>query len=320
MADSFWSDNPCVPGWLGRVGSWWNEEAPKLLCTTNHKFPIISVKGYTLFRANESHASLLSSFWSRYFLQSKVCKCVVPVEHIQSHIRDGIWEVYIVQHTLTKGIVGSIVRRWLSKLHIQNTIWDRAGMVDYFCVHPEFQKKGIGRWLLTTLHNQSPTPMPPHLILWEGYQIKVPPIVSNSYYVKHRPKLYPMALAMAKQNIPYYKIQNPVNVWKECVKGRDIWTEEGSFREVSVYKVPAGIVAVWNTFHKSIPGGEDIGIVLYGNAIALDQFSTVGPFGVLLSAGCPEGSQGWTHDSSFQFVGYNLSSNFSSSQIPLLAL
>ncbi len=322
MAEHFWSDNPCVPGWTDKIGSWWNGTEPSLLCKTRHTIPFAPVKGFVCRFATEQDATLISAFWTRYFLQSNVCRCIVPPEHIQTSIREKRWEIFIVEHTLTKGLVGTAVRRWISNLHVKGVVFEKAGMVDYFCVHPEFQKQGIGRWLLATLHNTAPVPMPPHLILWEGVQIKLPPMVTNLYWVKQRPKLYPIAQAQAKERIPCILVTNPTHqktIWNTAVKGRDIWSEVGSLREVQIFQLPAGYVIVWDTFHRSLKN-EAIGIVMSGNAIAIDQLSLVGPFGVLLSAGCPEGSQGWTRDSMFQLVCYNLSSNFLSHDFPVLCL
>jgi hypothetical protein len=131
--------------------------------------------------------------------------------------------------------------------------------------------------------------------------------------------MLPIAASMMKKNISCSLITDKKK-WLECVVGKDIWTEDGSFREVSMWKLPAGIVTVWNTFHFSMPDGSAIGVIMGGNAIAIDQFSAVGPFSVLLSAGCPDGSQGWQRDSIFQFAIYNLCTNFVSSEYPLLAL
>jgi len=317
MASSFWSDNPCVPGWINRLGTWWNGNETKLLHEGKHTVSSSLPKGFVGERAKESDAVELSHFWKQHFLSSRVSQCLVPPEHIQACIRDRVWEVFVVR--LVGKIIATGVRRWLINLHIQDKVFPKAGMVDYFCVHPDVQHQGIGRYILGMLHNTAPVPMPPHLILWEGLQVKVPPLVANTYWVKQRPKLFPIALSMAKQNIPCVLLQNTPKVWAECVRGKDIWSE-GNLREVNVFRVPAGIVAIWNTFHRSIPDGEQIGIVLSGNAIAIDQVSLVGPFGVLLSAGCPDGSKGWSRDSLFQFVCYNLSTNVNSSQFPVLAV
>lgn len=319
MAGSFWLNNPCAPGWSDRLGIWWNEEAPRLIQTDQYVAPFQPILGYSLFRGKQEHAGSISQFWTRYFVQSNVCKCYVPITHIQSCIADNSWEVFLIVHKQTHEIVGTVVRRWLTKLHIQNVVWEKAGMVDFFCVHPAFRKKGIGRWLLATIHNTITPPMPPHLILWEGFQIKIPPAIQNTYWMKKRPMMLPIASSFATKNITCTLITDKKK-WLNCVKGKDIWTEDGPFREVSMWQLPAGIVAVWNTFHTSIPDGLAIGIIVSGNAIAVDQFSAVGPFGILLSAGCPDGSTGWTRDSSFQIITYNLSTNFLSSDFPVLCL
>lgn len=316
---AFWNDNPCAPGWSDRISAWWNGDSPRLIQTEQYVVPFQPILGFTLIKAKGEHSQSIAQFWTRYFIQSVVCKCFVPAEHIQASIEDKTWDVYIIINKVSKEIVGTIVRRWLHKLHIRDLIWDKAGMADFFCVHPAFRKRGIGRWLLAMLHNTLEPPMPPHLILWEGFQMKIPPTIHNTYWVKKRPMLLPIAASMMKKNIPCNLITDKKK-WLSCVKDKDVWTEDGPFREVSMWQLPAGIVAVWNTFHRSMPDGIAIGIIMSGNAIAIDQFSTVGPFGILLSAGCPDGSQGWTRDSTFQFIVYNVNTNFLSYDFPAIAL
>ncbi len=319
MAGSFWQNNPCAPGWTDRIQSWWNGDSPHLIQTEQYVVPFQPILGFSLVKAKKEHANVITQFWTRFFVQSSVCKCFVPPEHIEASIQDNNWEIFIVVHQQTKEIVGTIVRRWLKKLHIRDFFWEKAGMIDFFCVHPAFRNKGIGRWLLATVHNTVEPPMPPHLVLWEGFQIKIPPVVYNTYWVKKRPIMLPIAASMAKKNTPCTLITDKKK-WLSCIQNKDIWTEDGQFREVSMWQLPAGIVVVWNTFHRSMPDNVAIGILMSGNAIAIDQFSSVGPFGILLSAGCPDGSTGWERDSQFQIISYNVSSNFVSSEFPLLAL
>ena len=109
-----------------------------------------------------------------------------------------------------------------------------------------------------------------------------------------------------------------MKAWK--LLKRDIWTEEPG-EEISFWKTSAGIVTVWNSFHRTIPDGFSIGVVLGGSAEAINLLaSTKSEWGVLLVPRLnPLGNDlgdSWTLDSPFQWIGYNLSIGFISSEFP----
>jgi hypothetical protein len=106
------------------------------------------------------------------------------------------------------------------------------------------------------------------------------------------------------------------SVWESCVKG--LWTpfEEG---ETKLWNVGAGSslghVAIWNTFHYSIPDGLRIGIIVAHTSLeavnAAAQTKAHG-FGILLLP-VPVwrlGLEGWTVDSPFQWIAYNTDVGF----------
>jgi hypothetical protein len=301
VMSSFWSKNPCVPSWTERVGMWWNSHPPKLVEPFKTNLFIQPVAGCRIQKATVKEASLIEEFLGRYFSVSKACRCVLPASLISECIQDNSWEVYLVIRESNQELVGTGVRKWLQNVHIKQTFWNQAAIIDYFCVHPAYRKKGVGRWILTTLHNTAPNPLPPHFILWEGVQVKIPPIASGLYYSKKR---------LIKKSISCEKVIAPNNPFS----GKDIYSGAGKQREVSFYKVPSGIISVWNTFHRSIPDGLAIGIILTGSQKAIDEFSDCGPYGVLLANYAV--SEGWTLDSPYQWVTYNLSGGFLSTDYP----
>jgi hypothetical protein len=300
---SFWSNNPCVPSWTDRIGMWWNSHPPKLVEPIKTNLVAQPVSGCRIQKATIQEAKLIEEFLGRYFSVSKSCRCVLPASFISECIQDNSWEVYLVIRNSNQELVGTGVRKWLQNVHIKETFWQQAAIIDYFCVHPAYRKKGVGRWILSTLHNSAPNPLPPHFILWEGVQLKIPPIASGLYYSKKR---------QVKKVISCEKIQNP-NI-NNFFQGKDIWSSSGKLREVSFYKMPSGVISVWNTFHRSIPDGLAIGIILSGSQRAIDEFSDGGPYGVLLTNYAV--SEGWIIDSPYQWVSYNLSGGFLSTDYP----
>jgi hypothetical protein len=196
-------------------------------------------------------------------------------------------------------VIGSIVRRW-TKLHIKETAWQKAGIIDYFCIHPAYRKKGIGRALLSCLHNVTERPIQPHLMLLEGFQLSMPPIAAGVY--------------LSRRCTGSILIQKG-GAWEDCVKGSSssIWTpyEEG---ETTIWTCASGQVAIWNTFHYSIPDGLRIGIVVgYSCIEAVNEAATSTAHGsgvLLLPVPVWQTVPGWTIDSPFQWLAYNVQAGF----------
>jgi hypothetical protein len=83
-------------------------------------------------------------------------------------------------------------------------------------------------------------------------------------------------------------------------------------------------VAIWNTFHRSVPEGLLIGIVVGGSAEAADALSSASghPFGILLATWpfSLYGLEGWQIDSPYQWISYNTHLGFVNTQFPGLCL
>jgi GNAT superfamily N-acetyltransferase len=294
---SFWKGNPCSPTWSSFISSYIYGYPPKLI-ETNPPIQTIKLQGLTLRFATPPDIEQLPEFWTRFFSDSRA-RCIVPLLHIQK----ARWTIIVV---VKDGLViGSLVRRW-TKLHIKETAWQKAGIIDYFCIHPAYRKKGIGRALLSCLHNITERPIQPHLMLLEGVQITMPPISAGVYLSRRC-----VGSGLAE------KI-NDEAIWRACVKGvgTGLWTpfEEG---ETTLWKVGQGSVAIWNTFHYSIPDGLKIGIIV--GYTSLDAVKAAAQtrghgFGVLLlpvpvwSMATP--LEGWTLDSPFQWIAYNTDVGF----------
>ena len=301
---SFWQSNSCVPSWTKFTESWLYSYPPRLLET--HPANKTATVVYTMRKATESDILQLPEFWERWFSTPKV-RCVVPLQHVKKKALRQ-WDIYVC---VNQGqVIGTIVRRWVMNLHMRQVVWPKAGIVDYYCIHPAYRKKGIGRSLLHLLHNTTERPMPPHLMLWEGFQTQVPPVCAGLY--------------MAKRCVPregesscvkrVYEFRPEGDIWSEYIDSDEtsVWTSIGSQEKV----------VVWNTFHRSIPDGAVIGIVMAGSVDAVNRFSSSAghPFGVLLMPGLHIALDGWTIDSPFQWIAYNTQTGFISAKFPSLFL
>ena len=117
--------------------------------------------------------------------------------------------------------------------------------------------------------------------------------------------------------------------WKDCVKGVDIWTEEpgeeisgwmSDERNRSSAHKP---VVIWNTFHRALPDGGLVGIVLSHSHEAAEALAKMkSPWGVLLVPVRDPfthsyGSE-WKFNSAFQWIAYNRSVGFVSGSFPIV--
>ena len=99
---------------------------------------------------------------------------------------------------------------------------------------------------------------------------------------------------------------------------------------MSIWKTSSGAVAIWDTFHYSVPDGLHIGIILLHSgkesleAITGSQGQGQGQgqghgYGVLLVSGYLV-LEGWSIDSPFQWIAYNTQIGFMRTKFPGLFL
>jgi hypothetical protein len=231
------------------------------------------------------------------------------------------WEIWIVLKE-TGELIGTVIQRWVKGVYMDTVRWEKVGIIDYFCIHPAYRKKGIGRDLLVTLHNSTQRPLPPNLMLFEGLQISIPPIA--------------MGMFLSKKCTPYSEATLvPVNeskeAWMRLVAANkgDIgcWSEypdDTCKGEVSIWKIGGGggAIAIWDTFHYSIPDGHRIGIILlHSGKESLEAITKTKAhgYGVLLVSGHLV-LEGWSLDSPFQWIAYNTQVSFMRTKFPGLFL
>lgn len=302
---SFWKNNICVPTWTDLIKDWFNGQPSKLIDSTPPMRPFAQV---FIRKATEEDLQQLPEFWSRWY-SVKSARCIVPMSHVRKMAQGEIF-------VCVRGdeVIGSIVRRWLTGLHMREVRWPRAGIIDYFCIHPAHRKKGIGRALLTFLHNSTlytEKIMLPQLMLWEGVQPTIPPASVGFFLHK---KCFSNGSSASEVTV-----NSTSEVWRELQRGKDIWNEScESPGETSIWTVGNNRIAIWNTFHRSVPEGLLIGIVVGGDQDAANAFSQASghPFGILLMSGNLLGNDGWSIDSPYQWISYNTKMNFISYQFP----
>ena len=108
----------------------------KLIDTSNHLLKVSLPPGLVLRQATPADLEQLPEFWTRYFSDST--RCIVPLLHIQAKASPhGGWIVLVI---VKDGIViGSLVRRAITNLHMREVVWASAGVLDSFCIHPAYR-------------------------------------------------------------------------------------------------------------------------------------------------------------------------------------
>jgi len=319
--NSFWKYNPFVPNWLNFFSQAWNSSPPKLLETMSIYRPTQNLQGSKLKEAILEDIPAIVEFWGRFFSVQKSCRCVVPAAHLGMMITKKLWEVLIVYREQSHEIIGTVVRRRIKNLHIREAKWAEAGVIDYYCVHPAWRARGIGRVLLDGIHNTAKMPMSPQLIFWEGIHPLYPPLSIGIFLSRVCDK------TLNDTQSPVTKLENThaesIAAWKNLHLQQDVWTEE-SGEEISFWKTVAGIVVIWNSFHVTIPEQRLIGCVIGGcpASINLLASSPKSSWGVLiLPTNNPltqDFGPSWNIDSPYMWLGYNLSIGFISTQFPAL--
>lgn len=302
---SFWANNSCCPTWTGLLSSYVTSHPPILLDTHPPPFPLHQIPGCTFGKATTEDIIQLPSFWEKWF-STRTSKCCIPEQRIRRSYDSGIWDIYVVRRIQTKEVVGSLVRRWITGFHVKGAYMPKAGIIDFFCVHPAWKKRGVGRTLLSIVHSVTPRPVPPHLMFWESYIPTIPPAVAGIYWRKECIVGKRQALADER------------TVWESLTRDRPIWSEYKKSEDILTYATCSGFVVIWNTWHRRIPQGDLIGIVLACTAEkSISEMYTCSPFGLLLA---DKQYEGWEFNGPFQWGIYNMNTGFISTEFPLVCM
>lgn len=315
---SFWTSNPCVPSWIETLRMRWFGEYPKLL-QANPPIHRTGIPGFLCRPAELEELEEVCAFWYSWYNTAPHSRCVIPAWVVKECVLLKRWEILLVRKKdEASTLIGTIVRRNIENLQVYEAKWPQACVVDFYCIHPAYRKKGIGRLLLAELQNSGKRPFAPHLILWEFVNPFFPPLsVGGFYYRMYGTPLVPCTVL---EGVDAEKVWNSLTEKKPIRSG---WMKRS--RELSVYRVGTfGYIAIWNTYHVSLPAGKPVNIVIaYTSMQTLQVFCGDGSKedGFLIA---PRTSlqdtfpEGWKFDSMFQWVAYNLAIGKVCSESPCL--
>jgi hypothetical protein len=143
-------------------------------------------------------------------------------------------------------------------------------------------------------------------MFWESYIPTIPPAVAGIYWRKECIVGKRQALADER------------TVWESLTRDRPIWSEYKKSEDILTYATGSGFVVVWNTWHRRIPQGDLIGIVLACTAEkSISEMYSCSPFGLLLA---DKQYEGWEFNGPFQWGIYNMNTGFISTEFPLVCM
>lgn len=151
---SFWKESP---------GPTWSDWFSSLVACTGiplaqpiRRFPLALAAPSDLFEysiAKPNESASICQFLNEYFKITQKSVCCLPVERLSRGIQSD-WIVIVAREN--QKIVGTVISRILGSLVFQMNInaeqkqsrFSSADYIDFFCVHPEYRKSGVGSELL----------------------------------------------------------------------------------------------------------------------------------------------------------------------------
>lgn len=253
MSSSFWKQSP-GPHWSDYMKSLWTPvQHPSLFQAS---FPKPSFGKYEILDISNT-TEIIQLYTHNYsmFPKSRVCLTEELLETFLLH--NGTIIIGIRQGVL---LVGCIFLRHLgSLLSGSNTLSSepQAVLIDFFCVHRDHRKLGIGTKLLqATVYEGSQRGIQVYLFMKEGLpHLHCPPLRTSTYIWRPRTKPPPVNLNRFLRK----STQLP--------KGAELWnsprfSHHATVYECNAFKLPV-YVAVTDMFHRSDAGGMSMGEIVW---------------------------------------------------------
>jgi GNAT superfamily N-acetyltransferase len=222
-------------------------------------------------------------------------------------------------------LIGCAISRSLGTLHIKENPVPNTGLVDFFCVHKAWRKKGIASLLLQELVRlTAKKDRLVHLFQKEGFPLSPIPPIWQSHYL-WRKKGLPSSLSehLGKEGIAtrslvkYFSYTNaiPHNSIASIPKQLTGDSELYSFN----YKGYSMNLCITDTFHRSVPEGWKLGeiqwilpsdgipIPLAIQEMAIETLADASKYEIiLLDATLPHRkTKGWQKDSPYGYYLFN---------------
>lgn len=117
--------------------------------------PIAKTETADFLLADHSHTDEIVKFLEENFRITETSKCSLPVERLKQGLRSD-WIFIFAKDKESKKIIATVASRLLGTLvfHVRDpsgpktSTFSNADYIDFFCVHPDYRKGGVGSDLL----------------------------------------------------------------------------------------------------------------------------------------------------------------------------
>ena len=319
---SFWAQSP-GPHWSDCFWSY-------LLCSgTPHAYPIrklhLSKPSSQVFLAGPEDTLELSLFLQKYFRITQKSQCILTEDTLNQGIQRG-WiilftrsETGLLSGTIASRPLGTCFFQFKRKGEFLRSKCPNVGYIDFFCVHPDFQKSGLGSILLRSI--DSTTSKLNRFVHFFQKEITplyaLPPVWKGTYIVREvvfqtsNPKIVPVSLRVLPSQLHLDFSISFLPEHKSFLP--DTKVLKYNCRTFTIF------VAITDTFHRADTGGL-IGEVLFYRidaeelppkksiAAAIEEvLETAGYRYILMDESIPhQPIRGWKQDSPYYMYCYNI--------------
>lgn len=205
---SFWSSSP-GPTWLQCIDTL-NPctTAPYGICNRNliqkpKENPLPS--GFSFLVLSNKNAEEIERFLRGHFSIFSGSRIFLSKERIQQGFLLDDW-IGIGVKTRDNLLVGCCVSKSLGALKFPNEIVQQGGLIDYFCVHSSYRKRGLADTMLSELVQWTARRgRIVHFFMKEGFPLlKIPPLWYSQYIVRKKGPIDAYAEYLGKQGIAYH--------------------------------------------------------------------------------------------------------------------
>lgn len=249
---SFWKQSP-GPHWSHYMKSLWTPPTQPFLFQQSFPKPEFQ---YELL--NTSHCTELVHFYGKHYSMFPKSRVHLTQELLETFLKHDGTIIIGFRHNLL--LIGCIFLRHLGFLmNGPKTIGNhtQAVLVDFFCVHQNHRKEGVGTKLLqASVYEGSQRGIQVFLFVKEGLPHAICPPLRTSTYV-WRPRTKPAPVNLARFLKPVEQLPTGSELWNA-----PRFSHHSVIYECSAFKVPL-FVAVTDMFHRSDPGGLTMGEILW---------------------------------------------------------
>jgi GNAT superfamily N-acetyltransferase len=291
----------------------WNRET--FLSQLIEKDPIPSPTGRTAQLVDRDNRALLTTI--RRFLQTHFGSPPhTPVLDIPEDILLGPNDHIFVLRDEGDELVGTI------RYHYMGEAQESIYVVDAFCIHPAWRRKGLGDYLLTELHRYAnQIGIPYAMFLKEGPSVSTlaPPFYTGTYVYRalHRtvvcPNLMELTVEEAHRMMRAYQtvLPNRMMIWNKSANQRWRWYRRGNQSIMiciqDTYQRKEGKKIAWVTAWLESPNTTDEIRREAATAVAEDLYPAFDY--VWMNQVWVGGSEEWSVDGPFHWYSYQWSTS-----------